>query len=328
MRCVWLLTLALLLTGCGAEEPSAPDRSPAIPSTPEDALAWVREAADDEPELRARLAAWPMDAQDFAESEESRIVITWRLRMALQEGDVETALRRHHMLEDLFDGEGRSPEGRLLPSEVIAGSIFDESLLRARLRMEGAKPDLESARQALEIARETADHDDTEATSRIEETVAWIELTHIRDLAAPLKFPRAIETGPRIVVLADDFALGEAVFISVLERWQRDGRAAGVAVELVPVITGQVRMGIRRVPADSTRAERATIRQRAQKAGLAISRAVPKGIPAAALQAIGLGPQATALLIVNTEGKIIARESGKNIDPRALDLAVERLISR
>lgn len=330
MRYLWLLAFTLVLSACGNDKPSEPEtrEGPAggVPSTPEAALAWVKEAAGDETQLRARLEAWTGDAEGFAESEETRVVLTWQLRLALQDGDVETALRRQHMLLDRFGGEGISPEGRPLPADVIVGAIFDESLYQARVRIEGAKPDLAGSESALRVAQDTVAQGDEEAATRIKETATWVRLEQTRDLAAPLRFSPAVTSGPWVLVFADDFALGEGVFLSVLERWQRDGADAGLRVEVVPIRTGQVRVGIRRLPAESADEELASIAQRAKSAGLSL--APGKGVPAPRLTAIGLGPQETALLVVDAAGRIVGRLSGTNVDPRALDLVIERLISR
>lgn len=325
MRCAWFLTLVLVLAACGDDVPQPPPAA-GVPSTPEAALTWVREAADDEPTLRERLAAWPLDADGFDGAEESRVVLTWRLRLALQDGDVETALRRLHMLEDLFDGEGRSPEGRTLAADVVRGALFDEALYQARVRIEGAKPDRKGAESALAIAGEMSDGEQASA-ARVRETETWIGLDRLDDLDSAVKpAPRrgAARPTPCVLVVADDFALGESVFIGVLERWQRDGKPAGLEVRVLPVFNGQVRMGIRRVPAEEDEA-RASIEERVARAGLVNDGAVVRG---EALQAVGLGPQEAVVLVANADGRIIARQSGRSPDPRELDVVVEKLISR
>ncbi len=327
MRCAWILTLVLWLCGCGNNNDDPPPAKPQVPTTPDAALTWVRDAANDEKELRRRLEAWPMDGAAFEGTDETRTVLTWRMRLALQDGDVEKALRRLHMLQDLFGGEGLSPEGRTLPEDVMVGALFDESLYQARIRIEGPKPDLKRAQSTLDIARGTSDGSE-EAGKRIRETDAWVGLAalHEFDLVVPTGVPRGtFRRWPCILVVADDFALGEGVFMSVLERWQRDGKSSGVEVLVLPVLSGQIRVGIRRLPAEAPEAENESIAERVKKAGLTRD---PGFVRASDLTKIGLGPQETAILVANKEGQIIARLSGTNVDPRELDVVVERLISR
>ena len=53
-----------------------------------------------------------------------------------------------------------------------------------------------------------------------------------------------------LVVIADDFALGEPLFFEVLKQWRENHAEARFDRLCVPLLRGQVRFGLRLVPAE------------------------------------------------------------------------------
>ncbi|MDA1194481.1 MAG: hypothetical protein O2894_04790 [Planctomycetota bacterium] len=351
-RAVLLLSLGLAIlaavplgAGCGGDKDTAPPapREPApsttCPGDPVEALRWIRAAhiAPDDTELRLRLAAWPVDAPAFRETEETQVVLTWRMRVKLQDGDIEGAVATWHTLEERFDGHGVSPEGRGLTPDMVRLGLVEEARLLARRRIEGARGDRDEARSAYDLAMALLADDEEEDRARLEHTRRWFEGDTLASWTAPLGLtvgPALAKRGPpHVVVLADDFALGDELLTSVLMRWLREGEEVGMRGVIVPVLRGQVRMGLRRVPAPDEAAERASLADRAQAmgfvlepdAGLFGGGAVDGRRLAATL---GLEGQDVALFVLDGEGRIVARLSGQGLDPRGLDPVIQKLTSR
>jgi hypothetical protein len=320
--------MLLLLTACGDDPPLAP--APPRPA-PDDALDAIRAIAEDDERVRAHLAAWPLEAAGYEHAEATRVALTWRMRLALQDGEIEAAARDLDALRARFDpAEGVTPEGRRLSPEIMAGALVDEAITRARKHIDGPQPNEAGARRLIAIAENVPrGAPDAQAEARLDRARRWIALSSLPDLARAIGIALpAHEGGPRAIVLADDFGLGEAVFAGVLERWARDGAAAGMRVELVPIVRGQVRMGIRRVPAADRAEELAAIHEKARRHGIDVAGVSKDGIDTARLQALGLRAQDVAVLVLNDRGLIVARLTGRALDPRELDPVVKRLLSR
>lgn len=354
MRPIHVLAVLLLTTSlaaCGQPDEHGEEARAAVraPGTPEEALLWVRAAAQsgDETVLRERLAAWPIESEAFRRAEETRVALTWRIRQALQTGDVEEAVRQNALLRQDFEGRGESPEGRVLTPRMLRLGIFEEALLQGRRRMEGTRPRPAAAKAALDLAEGLlADGDEvdrarlTKLRCLVETDDAQSVLAHARvELRAAPRGPG--KSPPWIVAFADDFALGEVLFTEVLGRWQREGEEAGLRIEIVPVLRGHVRVGIRRMPADSVEEELASMRARIDAAGLFLAGSTPQsrladlsathgqpGVGREALEALGLDPQELLVLLIDARGRIVARLAGKQPELRDLDPVLQRLISR
>jgi len=360
VRPIQTLALLLLMTAVAASGQkssprSAPDTAPhdagphdtglGPPSDPEAALAWVRQVAqlDDQDELARRLTAWPVEEPGFREAEETRIALTWRIRLALQNGRVEIAVLQLELLEQHFEGRGESPEGRTLTHRMLTLGIFEEALLEARRRIEGCRPDRDAATGALDLAEALLGSGDDPDRERVAVLRRLIRIDDARTLLAHagVEVTTPETARPWVAVFADDFALGEVPFTDVLARWQREGKPAGLRVEVVPVIRGQVRVGIRLMPAESVAAEIGSIKARLDAADLVLAGASPQGriadlrpqnkVPGVhrdALEALGLGPQDLLILLIDARGRIVARLSGRSPELRDLDPTLQRLVSR
>ena len=366
-----LAALALALPACGENgggssadrggstatkgapaEPDAGTTPPTLPSSPRpddpaEALAWVRAARtmDDPQELRRRLARWPVDAPDFLDTEETQIVLTWRIRMALQDGSIERAVDQWKLLLQHYEGHGVSPEGRGLTPEMIRLGLIDDARLLARRRAEGPKPNALGAESAWKHGADLLTPHDVEDADRLERARRWALWDTFDRWCAEVGAKPGPALGdpdtpspdarPFVVVVSDDFALGEAVFQGVLARWMRDGKDAGLVGVLVPVRRGEVRRGMRRVAAADPREETAAFEEDAAKAGLVTTWTTASGLfaarfdeGAALAEAMGLERQETALLVVDRRGRIVARLSGTGLDPRVLDPVIQKVTGR
>lgn len=352
-----------LLGGCGkdAREPSGGGPAPpangdrtatstppsTIPDDPDAALAWIREARilPDEEELRRRLYAWPMDDERFVGSEAMQVVLTWRIRVALQAGAIERAVDQWKLLVKHFDGHGVSPEGRGLTPEMIRLGLIEEARLVTRRRAEGANPKPSAAESAWKHGADLLTKHDVEDGDRLERARRWALWDTFERWCREVGMPPGPALGrgdgssedakPFVVVVADDFALGEVVFQSVLARWVRDGADAQLTGVLIPIKRGEVRMQLRRVPAGSEAEEVAALEEDAAKAGLQTTFTTASGLLAAPFddgarlaRAIGLEGREAAVMLVDRRGRIVGRMSGTGLDPRALDPVVQKLVSR
>lgn len=358
MRRPLLLTAVLFLGACGPESEAPPPVAPPpvttsdeVPEEPADALDWVRAAHDrsDGAELRRRLAAWPSDSDAFHDTEETQVVLTWRLRVALQDGRLADALAAREALLAGYGGHGVSPEGRGLTPDMIRLGLMEEARLLARRRIEGAQPDQTAALATLDAAEALLAKDDAEDRARVAATRAWVtahdmgavlasvQATAGPGLGAPPGVSRASGALPHafIVVLADDFALGEVILADVLRRWLREGKASGLTGVLLPIRRGEIRLGLRRVPVATEAEETDALRAHAQRIGLRQTSEPGSGLVAGTLRdgaalakAMGLEGQEAGLLIVDRRGRIVGRLSGVGIDPRVLDPVIQKLTSR
>ncbi len=311
-----LLAGPLLLAGCPA--PAAPESDPAGRY---DRLLEAA-AAEDGPAVETGLEGWPVDAAAFRDDPFTQRVLTWRLGRRAEAGDGAGALADLARLEERFDGFGRSRRGQVLAPAVVRGALRDALLEAARRAGEGPEPRRERALALIEQAAAAGGADPAEE-DEAEGLRAWIGAQRGEDLAPRLG--AAPGPGPRVQVYADHFTLGEPVFAGVLERWARTGAEAGVGVALVGLRTGQVRLGLRRVPVASPAEEAQALAARAQELGLV---AEPPLDAERFATALGLPSGVAALVLLDARGRIVARAAGVNLDPREVEVAFQRLVSR
>ena len=325
------LLVFVLLAACGPDDPTpTPAPTAAVPGTPEEALAWVRDVAADPVALRERLARWPTEDEDFTFTTETQVALTWRLRLALEDRRIDDAARDHEALVRDYEGEGESPEGTTFDAVTMRLGLFDGALIAARDAVERPRPDEERARAILEQALRwhsqlnhdgRAEHVDLE---RWQHTRDWIQASTAREIFTQLGLDDnvvATLTGPAALLVLDDFALGQMPVTAVLERWMREG----LTVHVVPVLRGQVRVGQRLVPADSDAHERESLTAHAQEIGLTLQ---DTALRTAQLEALGFGPQDVLILIYDAEGRILARKAGITPALKPLEPVVQRILSR
>ncbi|MDJ0974500.1 MAG: hypothetical protein QNJ98_08590 [Planctomycetota bacterium] len=317
LRFLLALAVCSAICGCGEDDP-APAPMSEVPATPKAALAWVREAEglDDPTELDRRLAQYPAKKPAFQAAPETQIVLTWRMQRAIGAGRIEDAYEAHGWLVTSFEGVGRTPRGRELEASVVHEGLRDAGHRAARERLEGPNPDREGAERALELAsgKEGVGRDGAG------EAWSWVNLKQIGRIPGRLMFHK----GPRVVALVDDFALGEAILPQVLGRWQRDLGPMGLRVSVVPLLTGKIRVGLRRLRAQDEKAEVDSIRNRL----IAYKVIVEQPAPADVRSHIGLEAGKCALFVADRKGQIVARMTGPTIDPRTLETVVQRVASR
>ena len=137
--------------------------------------------------------------------------------------------------------------------------------------------------------------------------------------------PLGAHRGPQIVVVCDHFTLGEAVLESMLRRWQREHKARGLRVCVVPLTGRGIRVGMRHVEATPEQ-EVEAIHARAKELGL-----TPVDTPWASsgwLEGMGLDPKGNLMLLLDADHRIVARLSGLILDPTAFEETVQRLVTR
>ena len=323
---ILLVVLPALLAGCGGNPPAAPPVE-TMPGEPEAALVWVRAAEGDGAALRERLAAWPLEDEAFTFTAETQVVLTWRIRTALEDGEIQKAGQARDRLVRDYEGEGESPEGATLDARTLALGLFEAALHAARGAMDGARPDEARARRLLEFAETLLLPAETTDRRRLERTRAWLGTKDASGLPGFAGEAARPEAGAWVIVYADDYVLGDVRFTDVLARWQREG----AHVDLVPVLRGQVRVGLRLVPAESRAAELAALRASAARAGLRIAQGGnfrSDGLPGEDLENLGFGPQEVLVIVVGPKGRIVGRLAGINPDLPTLDPVVQRLVSR
>lgn len=321
-RCVVALVL-LGLSSCGNEGNggSAP-AGREMPGDPVAALAWVTEAGRtaSQAELDRRLSLWPLDDDAFAGTEETQTVLTWRLQRALAADRIKDARDQYQMLRRDFGGEGRTRLGRRMTSYMLRVGLAAACSKAARAAIEGGRPDPDRAAFALDLARRYLPENEEEDAALLAGLERWVALDRLEGLGLVLP----AHAGPRVVAIVDTFALGEAVLPSVLGRWQRQHRDKGLQVTLVPVRTGQVRVGLRRVPVERPAEEQAVFRAAAKAGKLTIA---PATDPALA-RSFGRDQGHCLLVLADRRGRIVARLSGHTLDPLSLEALLQRVVSR
>ena len=126
------------------------------------------------------------------------------------------------------------------------------------------------------------------------------------------------------MLIVDDFSLGEGMLTEVLKQWTRDHAERRFDRVLVPLLRGQVRMGLRLVPVEDEAQELASFDRRAGDIGLARE----KPIPATQLGKLGLDVGDAAILLLDSQGRIAARLSGRGPDLRTLEPVLQKLLTR
>ncbi len=299
-----------LLACCGGErgrgeQDAAPDL---------DAL----QAMTDDAALDAALERWPVD-DARVDRESARTITTWRLRRRAGAKRIEDALADFERLRQRHGGIGRTPEGRTLDAALLAAGLAEAALDAALARIEGSDPDPVGASRAIAIAESL---DEGELSSRIAATRRWCEATSLDDLGLSLPAPPG--AGARAVLLVDGFAVGaEAVLPSQWARWREEAKEA--SLEVVPLLRGFVMAGIRRVPNASAEDETAALRA----ALTASSSTFHPGIDGRAFdERLGLAASASVALIVDREGRLVARLAGPHLDLQRIEGAWRRIRAR
>jgi hypothetical protein len=274
------------------------------PRSPEDRLAvarfWMEQGR---PDLARPLAEAAARSEGPTGLDAGRIA----LRLRLEAHDPEGA-------REALDGLRR----RSAPQDVAVaeGAVLESALTAARRRVEGPRPDLEGALRALATATGLA-RTPEDATAE-EDARAYVTLAS-DPTAWRTRLPRlAFPDGRQVVVLSDDFSLGEDVLASVLRRWA----GSGVRVSLVGRLTGEVREGIRREKA-GTMGEQRRFTRRAEELGATLVGVVPAG--GEEERALGLRGPGAWVFVVDDASRLVARVSGPPHDPRPLEpLALPR----
>jgi len=292
------------LVGCG-DPPPAPPAPPKIP-TP---------TADPSPRPPPTERPLPPIPEDATAHEVSNV-----LRDALgDDGDLRAAVPALRRLVETHYGVGTNAGGGGARVELLAGAVAMRAAEVARAAVEGPAPDPARARALLEIgtaALAAAEATDAPEAADLARARAWV------DLAGPPfdaeRVGRTAREAPEeyVLVVTDDFELGETLLSSVLRRW-----AKGAPVEIVARLTGHVRAGMRREPADEE-TELASVGKRIAAIG-----ARPAGVLRAddpRIEASGLGPGTSVFLVrpgvmVQASRVLVARCAGRMIDPRVLD---------
>jgi hypothetical protein len=247
-----------------------------------------------------------------------RVLTAW-ITWEIERKDVERAHAAYARLVEEFEGEGVLASGDRLGRSTVAAALAEAALEEARQRGEGSEGDRARAASALEVATALVpDAKDPEVEANHAATKTWLEAAKVDDLL-PEPSPHA---GPRVVVFADDFWLGEPVPLSVLRRWA----AAGVRVGVVPLVRGTVREGMRRVPQPSAEVEVARIVARLAD-GPAVREPGAYRVRTAREHA-GLPSGWNGAVVADARGTVVARVSGITPDLSRLDAAVERVAGR
>jgi hypothetical protein len=282
-----------------------------------------REGEGDPNAAALRRAAEAVRSGDAARGSPPRqIVLTAWMTDALDAGRIEEARDAHRALVAQAGGEARYPDGTTGARSAVAAGLVSAAAAAARRRTEGGAADRAGARRALEVADEvrlTEDVDDAEVLAEVEAGRRWTSIDGVAALGSAL----SPHEGPRVVVVAEAFALGDDVLGSVLGRWASEGAGGNLRVGVLPVLTGHVRRGIRR--------EVATAEEEAAALAARIEAPVvrePGAWKPADAARLGLPDLHVGILAFDRQGRLAARLSGRTLDPRALDAVVQRLASR
>jgi hypothetical protein len=255
----------------------------------------------------------------------SRAALSARLDHALEDHDLEAALGALDLLQRHHEGRSETSRGEERAPEATLGAVFDAALADARRAIDGPAPDRPRAERALSIARDLAPGVRDQASFKASAAARrWVGLTALTDLKTPL----ASHPGPRVLVVGDDYDLAEAYLLAALIRWLAWGSRDGLRVGVLPMHHGFVRMGTRRTPADGREEERGSLERRlaATAPGAVLEPEPPDAAVAAA--DLGLLGMDSAVLVLDRTGRIVARLSGRNLDPSALDVVVQKVLSR
>jgi hypothetical protein len=303
--------LATLSVACSRSDSSPPARETAPSVTPEEALEKARGAEG--AERARRLAEAERGTGDAA-----RVAATWSLRTALEDRDPVAAERHLARLAEL-QGAPVDEEGRTWRLPLLAATVAEDAAAYAREKVEGPEPDVARAKAAVEAGRRAlarAEGEAADETQAVEAAARWVALSDGPVDLAGLVEGEARGKGPIVVIVSDHFQLGDDVLPSVAKRWARSMRVA-----FVGVLVGKVRLGIRRVSA-TPEEEKAALEERAKALGLAWAGATPARD--ASLRRLGIDPTRATVLVLDRDGRLLARISGRALDPRPLDPVVER----
>lgn len=316
-----LLAACVLLPACGGDD--APPGSDAALEEDTEALRAEMTARDFVAMRRRLQTEEGRDALALLALEDELLVqsaLSLWVRDALEApARLEEAASAYALLEQHFGGIGRYEEGTV-PRRAILQALAETATSVAREAIAGPDPNPEAARKALEIGGRAAQGTGLpEVRDRWRTTSQWIELT-----AAPLRPHLAPHDGPRVVIVSDDFGLGEPQLLSVARRWADEGAVGGLRVGVLAIRRGEVRDGIRRRPAEPEE-EDARIAARLTQGTVYLEPGRP-GVGSA--RELGIPEDFIGILVFDREGRLTARAAAPALDPRILEPAVQRAASR
>jgi hypothetical protein len=252
-----------------------------------------------------------------AADEAGRVETTEGVVRAVRAHDPEAAVAPLARIVEAFDGRGVDREGREIDARVLGSAVVEEAAGEARRRVEGDAPDLARARAALAAGERAAGlvSADEETRTALSRARAYVDLLATPPLDPAVLFPGLSRTdGARVVAFADHFQLGEPILPSVLSRWSKETR-----VDLVGILAGRVRVGVRRVRAEVAE-ETAALRSRATELGLPLAGFVGEGADAPVPRWLESVP--ALVVVLDRDGKIVGRAAGAGVDPRRLDAVI------
>jgi hypothetical protein len=302
--CAALVVVATVAAACREAEP---------PLFPADRMKKAR-AADERGDTAARDAHLRVLAAGA--DEHARVATTWLFQEALSRREVVAALPLLQRIVETFGGRGVGKTGVPHLQDTLAPVLVAESAIAARLLVEGPTPDVAKAEAALDVGRRAAALGavDDEDRALLAAATAYVALSKGPVDLSGLAGPAPAGGGPRVLAFADHFQLGEPVLPSVLRRWKR-----GLPVEIVGLVTGSVRLGIRREPA-SPHEERIALEARAKELELSFAGAAPA--ESDGVRRLGIDVKGATVFVLRADGTILARASGRSLDPRPLDAVV------
>ena len=308
-----LVAMVLLAAACGDEGKSARPTEPRKTAAEELALARVADEADRPDERRKHLDAAAKD-----EGDAGQVAATWLLSLALEAHDPAAALPWLDRIVKTFGGKGAQQSGRPVEASILAGALVDEAAAAARRLVEGPTPDLLAARRALFAGKQALGRAEMapEDAIAIDATGIYLDFGRESDVLGKFQLRAKPVLEPRVVVFADHFQLLEEILPSVLKRWKK-----GMDVQVVGLLVGRVRHGIRREPATRSE-ESAEIAKRTTELGVDLLATVDAS---GAAVYHGIVTSGATVFVFDLLGNLVGRAAGAALDARVLDPIVTRL---
>lgn len=238
------------------------------------------------------------------------------LREAVARDEPEAIQTHWRALWRDHDGHMLSEDGRPVAPDIAALWLRDALLARLdALHREGPPAD---GGLRMRIAADANRHVHVDEQETFQQARRWFGLQNVRDLSLGAPVPER----PHLLVVVDAFAIEEELLWRVLAAWQEKH---GLPVQIVHVDRGFLRQGRRRVPVEEAEVRRAHFRTLAEERGFTV---VAAGLQEELGAIVGLDGAQNALFAVDGAGRIVARQRARMLTPRALESAVERLVTR
>ena len=309
----FVLALALPGTGCGEDVPTAPDIDALV------ARLLDEERRGNASGLDRAILDWQAQPADRRAHPRAGRVRSAILRRNVAIGSLPEIQAAWDAVQTADDGRMWAPNEHEVEAGIAALWLRDEILAQLEADHEAGSVGADDARLAFAARVDERVHE--EEREAFTSTERWLGFHDVDSL--PLATP--VPQGARVLVMADAFALQEELLYRVLARWRDTYGDEELDIQVMYVDRGHVRRGLRRVPWPDADQRAEAVRAHCDAHGFDL--VLVEGREDV-IAMFGLTDALNGMMLIDADGRIVARQRARLLSPGALEPALVRMMTR